>query len=518
MPKNFVIDTNVLIHSNGTALSRFEENNIWIPSIVIEELDNLKERKDKPDTAVSARESIRVLKDCASKGSLLDGVPTEGGGRLFLLVDEIPDITLPKGWSPSKADNLILQSVMGLMQNHANVILVTNDGNLMLKAAILGLKVEEYRSDRVDPATLYTGRTVRHMTDTDFDAFASSCNREWTDAERAKMAAGQGQDPTEPCGLVMDMDTYLMDLKKTDRLSPSNVKQYPGSRKGGPDRDRSSQKPPRILPVTPGLFHEGCEDLEENEYIDLLKWTGNAGFLAQYQDGKLHELVHAKDPIFDLEMQNQGQYFLKEVLLKSYDETPLVCAIGPAGTGKTLLSLAAGLEQAYNQHRYEKVLLCRSNIMLGGKDEDLGFLPGTEREKLSPLNRAAEDAIHVLFRGQKPEDMMEELLERGVLDMQAVAYLRGRSIQNTFLILDEAQNCTPMEMLSIISRIGIGSKIVVLGDPQQIDNPHLTRRNNGLVYTIDRMAGCPLCDIVTFLESECRRSELSKVAAQRMNR
>ena len=518
MPKNFVIDTNVLIHSNGTALSRFEENNIWIPSVVIEELDNLKERKDKPDTAMSARETIRIFKDFANKGSLLDGVPTEGGGKLFLLVNEVSDIPLPKGWSPSKPDNLILQSVIELMKNHDDVILVTNDGNLMLKAATLNLKVEEYRSDRVDLTTLYTGRTVRHVTDSDFAWFASSCNREWTVEEKEKMENAQKADVSVSCDVEMDMDTYLMDLKKTDALSSSNIKKCKNIQKDKQSNIVTNQKPPRMVSVTSELFHEGSDDLKENEYIDLLKWTGNAGFLTQYQNGKLHELVHAKDPIFDLEMKNQGQYFLKEALLKSCVETPLVCVSGPAGTGKTLLSLAAGLEQTYNQHRYEKVLLCRSNIMMGGKDEELGFLPGTEKEKISPLNRAAEDAIHVLFRGQKPEDMMEELIERGILDMQAVAYLRGRSIQNTYLILDEAQNCTPIEMLSIISRIGFGSKIVILGDPQQIDNPHLTKKNNGLVYTIDRMAGCSLCDVVTFLDSECKRSPISKIAAQRMSR
>ena len=520
MQKNFVLDTNILIHSNGTALSKFEDNNIWIPTVVTEELDNLKERKDKPETAYSAREAIRALKDLSKKGNLLEGVPTQDGGYLYLLVEENLDEKLPAGWNPAKPDNMILMMTKKLSERDGikNVILVTNDGNVQLKAMTLGIPVEEYRNDRVDLETLYTGRTARHVTDRMFAKFAESNKREWTAKEKAAFAiqAAEADESTEE-EQVNEADEMILNMKKAGKSGKAE-KTYKTMKKKRESRvhELIPAAPPRSIKVSGRTFHEGLEDMKENEYVQLESWTTQGGFLAQYRGGRLTELVHQNDSIFGLDMLNEGQKFMKEALMKPETETPLVCARGAAGTGKTLLAIAAGLEQAYNQKKYERVLLCRANIMMGGKDESIGFLPGDEKEKISPLFRAAEDAIHVLFPSQKPEEIMAELMDRGVLDMQAIAYLRGRSITGTFLILDEAQNCSPIEMLSILSRIGVGSKVVVLGDPEQVDNPHLSRRNNGLVYTIDRMAGSSLCDVVTFRETECKRSDLAKEVAQKM--
>lgn len=580
MQKNFVLDTNVLIHSDGTALTKFEENNIWIPTVVTEELDNLKERKDKPETAYAARASIRALKELSKKGNLLTGVPTQDGGKLFLLVEENLNMALPAGWNPSKPDNMILMMTKALSERPGmkNVVLITNDGNVQLKAITLGIPVEEYRNDRVDLSTLYTGRTVRHVTDKVMTEFAASCNREMTPDEKAqymaKMAANRKAE--KDCSIALDFDSAIdgmdgMDISddigysfqpnrtalSLDNLTRDSaeaidaadaredeeilaMKEDPmvddvnreylkhlDAKQKKKDKKRQKEEPsvrdirmpeklPRRIAVDGSTFYEGLDDLQENEYVHLLPWTNSAGFLTQYKNGHLTELHHQDDPIFGLTMLNEGQRFLKEALMKSCDEAPLVCVSGPAGTGKTLVALAAGLEQAYNQSIYDQVLLCRANIMAGGKDENIGFLPGTEQEKISPLFRGAEDAIRLLFPYQKPDSILAELMDRGVLNMQAVAYLRGRSIANSFIILDEAQNMTPNLMLMLLSRLGAGSKIVCLGDPDQVDNPHLSMRNNGLVYTIDRMKGSSLCEVITFEETECKRSPLAKEVAQRM--
>lgn len=582
MQKNFVLDTNVLIHSDGTALTKFEENNIWIPTVVTEELDNLKERKDKPETAYAARASIRALKEFSKKGNLLTGVLTQDGGKLFLLVEENLNMELPAGWNPSKPDNMILMMTKALSERPGmkNVVLITNDGNVQLKAITLGIPVEEYRNDRVDLSTLYTGRTVRHVTDEVMSVFAASCNREMTQDEKAqymaKMAANRKSEKKYPVSdvigdmLMFDSDSSLgfsagdqdcqdsyctapsldditrdsaeaidvsdaredeeiLAMKEdpmVDDVNQEYLKHLDKKQKKKEKKKKKaelsvediqiSEKLPRMIAVDGSTFYEGLDDLQENEYVHLLPWTNSAGFLTQYKNGHLTELHHQDDPIFGLTMLNEGQRFLKEALMKSCDEAPLVCVSGPAGTGKTLVALAAGLEQAYNQHIYDQVLLCRANIMAGGKDENIGFLPGTEQEKISPLFRGAEDAIRLLFPYQKPDSILAELMDRGVLNMQAVAYLRGRSIANSFIILDEAQNMTPNLMLMLLSRLGAGSKIVCLGDPDQVDNPHLSMRNNGLVYTIDRMKGSSLCEVITFEETECKRSPLAKEVAQRM--
>lgn len=560
MQKNFVLDTNILIHSDGTALYKFEENNIWIPTVVTEELDNLKERRDKPETAYAARSAIRILKEFSKQGNLLTGVPTQDGGKLYLLVDETVPMELPAGWDPKKPDNLILMMTKALADRPGmkNVVLITNDGNVQLKAMTLGIPVEEYRNDRVDLSRLYTGRTIRHVTDKVMSEFAASFDREMTPEEKAKMMAaeirqnpdkniegfgsmssmtldsGNGssdfddliRDTAEAADaeddewiLAMKQDPYIDDVNEEyDKRSEKKKKKDRKKQKEG-QSVREMQKPdklPRMMQVDASTFYEGLDDLQENEYVHLLPWTNSAGFLTQYKNGCLTELHHQDDPIFGLTMLNEGQRFLKEALMKSCEEAPLVCVSGPAGTGKTLVALAAGLEQAYNQHLYDQVLLCRANIMAGGKDENIGFLPGTEKEKINPLFRGAEDAIRLLFPYQKPDIILAELMDRGVLNMQAVAYLRGRSIAKSFIILDEAQNMTPNLMLMLLSRLGEGSKIVCLGDPNQVDNPHLSMRNNGLVYTIDRMKGSSLFEVITFEETECRRSPLCSEVARRM--
>lgn len=448
MRKNFVLDTNILIH-NPNCLEKFEENNIYIPYPVIEELDGLKGAPG--ETGYSAREAARKLTALRVQGSLQKGVRTPGGGMLYLYLTEDSDVAakMPKGWKIDKMDNLILLAAMKLSEKKRNVILVTNDTNMTLKADILDIPVQEYKNDRLaEGVALYSGRSTRHVTDENFCKF--------------------------------------MEKKELD---PS------------------------------ALADTDMPELIRNEFINIKSWEGSS-YLAKYNGNKIVQLENQKKAPLGLKTRNSGQIFLQEALLSSYAEHPLTICVGPAGTGKTLFAIASGLEQVIEKNVYKSVLVCRSNVMM---DEEIGFLPGTEQDKISPLLRGVYDNLKVLFGTEEDtkssmDDKILELFQRGYIEAQAVSYLRGRSIKDTYIIIDEAQNCTPNQILSIITRAGENSKIVLLGDPNQIDNPRLDRRNNGLVYALEKMKGDPLCEITSFNESECTRSALAKAASDKLKK
>lgn len=450
MRKNFVLDTNIIVH-DANCLNKFEENNIYIPYPVIEELDGLKGIAG--EVGFSAREAARKLIDLRNQGDLLKGVETAGGGRLYLYmadsIDTDMSIYLPKGWKKDKPDNLILLATKKLSEKKKNVILVTNDTNMTLKADILGIPVQEYKNDRIAEGTsLYTGRSTRHISDLNFKKF--------------------------------------MEDKKIgiDALEDDNMP----------------------LPIV-------------NEFITLLSWEGSS-YLAKYDGQNIVQLGHQKETPYDLKTRNSGQIFLQEALLSHYDQHPLTICVGPAGTAKTLFSVGCGLHQVMTESIYKSVLVCRSNVMM---DEEIGFLPGSEQDKISPLLRGVYDNLEVLIGNpedtkEEVRDKISELFERGYIQAQAVSYLRGRTIRDTFIIIDEAQNCTPNQILSIITRAGENSKIVLIGDPNQVDNARLDRRNNGLVYALEKMKDDELCQIMTFDESECTRSKLAKVASDKLKK
>lgn len=447
MRKNFVLDTNVLIH-NPNCIEKFEENNIYIPYPVIEELDGLK--GESGEVGFSAREATRKINALRQSGDLMNGVPTQDGGLLYLyMAEDLDTEALPKGWKPDKMDNLILLAASRLMKKKQNVILVTNDTNVILKADMLGIPVQEYKNDRVGEASsLYSGRSIRHLSDDDFARFMKN-----------------GEIEAEA---FMDEDL-----------------------------------PPLVI----------------NEFLTVKTWEGSS-YLAKYNGMKVKFLEHQKECPFGLKTRNSGQIFLQEALLSKYEEHPLTICMGPAGTGKTLIAIGCGLSKVIDEQEYKKVLICRSNVMM---DEEIGFLPGSEQDKISPLLRGTYDNLEVLF-GNPEDSRMEindkiaEIFERGYIEAQAVSYLRGRSITNTYIIIDEVQNCTPNQILSIITRAGEGSKIVLIGDPNQIDNVRLDKRNNGLVYALERMKNSNLVEIMTFNESECTRSALAKEASDKLKR
>ena len=454
MTKNFVLDTNILLH-DPSCFDRFEEHNLHLLYPVIEELDNHKD--DEGEIGFNAREVARRISKMREEGDLKKGVKTRGGGKIFFhLDDDISFDDIPEGWNKKKSDNIIVWLTKQLAKKKKNVILVTNDNYMLLKADMLSLAAEYYKNDRA-AKELYTAREVLHVNDEDFNKLVS--NKELT--------------------------------------------------------------------IRGDLFWERETEIQQGMYITVKNWA-NGSMLTQVDDNKIHLLKYQDINPCDIVPRNAGQRFLIESLMKPIDECPLICVNGPAGTGKTLLALAAGLHQVMETEQFETVLLCRANVMMGGRQEELGHLPGTEFEKISPLFRSIYDNCRIIFGSDRIDDKIRELFDRKYLDAQALAYIRGRSIENTFIILDEAQNCTPSEMLTIATRLGKGSRLCVIGDTNQIDNVRLDSRNNGLSFIIDRMGPnfkdhkgqrigtSKLCDIVTFSEKECQRSPLAKEASERM--
>ncbi|MBU5590476.1 PhoH family protein [Clostridium sp. MSJ-4] len=458
MKKTYVLDTNVLLYSPG-AINTFENNDVVIPEVVLEELDNFK--KHKGELGANARMAARIIEELREKGKLTKGVELPGGGKLFVEMNNF-DTEMPPTWDKNKADNRILQVCKGLKENDKNVRLITKDIFERIKADIVDVEVEDFYEKFVPQYDeQYTGRMEIYVNSEDIKGF---------------------------------YEKKYMDIKGLMAYSEEERTYY-----------------------TPKL--------EKNQFLLIhSKENNKQTALGRFDGEKIVSLKYKDLNIMGISPKNIGQKFMLECLCTSADKAPLVIVKGPAGTAKTLFSIAAGLYKIMEEEsgEYRRMLICRPNVTM---DEEIGYLPGTEQEKIAPFMRPIYDNLEILVDSDEKEryknegdleDKVQELFDRRIITTEAVAYLRGRSIVKNWVIIDEAQNLTPKQVKSIVTRVGEGTKLILIGDPEQIDQPFLDSRSNGLCYASEKMKGSHLCYQITLKYDECERSYLSYEAAQRL--
>jgi len=468
--KLFVLDTNVLLHDPGS-LFKFEAHDVFLPMVVLEELDQ--QKKGMSELARNARQASRfmdhlvnnrVLRDDAvaagSIGIALDGLGNQDAlGNLHFqhtaLQSKLP-MELPAG----KADNLILQVVHALAAQYdgREVVLVSKDINMRLKALSLGLRAEDYFNDHVidDSDLLYEGV------------------------------------------LPLPENFWLKHGKDVESWQQGDTTWY---RIQGPL----------------------CTDFIVNEFVYL---DGELPLVAQVKEvnGKsavlatLRDHSHAKSSVWGVTARNREQNFALNLLMNP--DCDFVSLLGQAGTGKTLLALAAGLAQTFETRRYNEIIITRATVPVG---DDIGFLPGTEEEKMLPWMGALEDNLEVLHAGQNAGQFADQPsapdwnksatldLIRSRIKVKSLNFMRGRTFQHKFLIIDEAQNLTPKQMKTLVTRAGPGTKIVCLGNIAQIDTPYLTEASSGLTWVVDRFKGWPHAGHITLQRGE--RSRLADYAS-----
>ena len=424
MKKNYVLDTNILIHC-PSAIFGFDDNNVVITTTTLQELDSKKTAY--AEVGYGAREAIRNIEKL--EGDYSAGVALNNGGTFRIVRESEFDKLIPAEYSMDRPDNRIINGVLGLDQaEDLETILVTNDVSMRINAAMCGCRVQGYHNEQIVDDEKYTGRC---------------------DITQEDIAHPEGK------GFVINEFGICRD--------GSNSALYT-------------------------FKEDGWHLLRDRDYY------------TPYCQPK-----------------NVGQRFALYSLLASPEDIPLVILKGSAGTAKTFLSLAAGL-QGYYHSGFDRIMITRSNTL---SDNDLGFLPGDLEEKMSPLIAPFMDNLQVLLKGQNEEKdqikmQIEDMFETGILEICSLAYMRGRSLVNSFIIVDEAQNCSVGQVLEIITRAGKGTKVVLLGDPDQIDSPKLDRKNNGLSFASERMKGSALCAQVTFDETETVRSALASEGAKRL--
>jgi len=457
MKKTFVLDTNVLLHDPG-ALNRFEDNNVVIPIEVVEEIDRFK--RDATEKGRNARLVSRLLDGLREKGNLAEGVEIEAihQGRLKVVFCRSQTLSqLPPELQAGNGDNNILavaleQRLHGVMGSDPPVILVTKDTNLRIKADAVGLIAQDYNTGKVAIADLYPGLTEW-----------------WVTAAQIEQLHREG-------GLLQTV------------LLPR------------PDDQPALQANEGVTLV----------DGANPGHTLLARYNAAGQTLRPLQKG-------GKIKLGRVLARNREQTFALDLLL---DPTiQLVTLVGKAGTGKTLLALAAGLNQVADEHLYDRLLVTRPVIPLG---KEIGFLPGDLQDKMGPWMQpiidnldfllGSEEALHSAPRPGRPaRNNWADLKGMGLLEVEAISYIRGRSIPRQFMVVDEAQNLTPHEVKTIVTRVGEGTKIVFTGDPYQIDNPYVDADSNGLTWLVERFKGQELAGHVTLRKGE--RSALAELAA-----
>ena len=453
----FVLDTNVLMH-DPTCLFRFQEHDLYIPMAILEELDNNK--KGMSEVSRNARQASRFLDELISQSGakIADGIALElhgdktATGRVFLQTEAV-NSELPARLASGKTDNQILAVVRHLQETHParEVILVSKDINMRIKAHALGLAAEDYFNDKV--------------------------------------------------------------LEDTDLLY-SGTRELPGDfwDRHGRDMESWQQSGQTFYRVRGPL----CSKLLVNEFVYL---EGDRPFYAQVKEanGKtailqtLRDYAQQRHNVWGITARNREQIFALNALMNP--QIDFVTLLGQAGTGKTLLTLAAGLMHTLEHKVYTEIIMTRVTVPVG---EDIGFLPGTEEEKMNPWMGALEDNLDVLNKtddeaGEWGRAATRDLI-RSRIKVKSLNFMRGRTFIHKYLIIDEAQNLTPKQMKTLITRAGPGTKVVCLGNISQIDTPYLTEGSSGLTFVVDRMKGWAHSAHVTLTRGE--RSRLADHAAE----
>ncbi|UHQ18622.1 PhoH family protein [Lysobacter sp. KIS68-7] len=456
----YVLDTNVLMH-DPTALFKFEEHDVYLPMQVMEELDNAKKGTSEPSR--NARQVSRFLNELIeSQGvaNVHDGIPllrpqglqlrgAESAGRLRF---QTSDFDAGKRFGAVIPDNHILGAILALKEAEPEtpVVFVSKDINLRIKAAIAGLVSEDYENDRAldDFSLLYTGATQLPEA---FWSIHGKDLKSWTEKGRT---------------------FYEIARRDDDDWYPNQF-----------------------------LFLPGDEEAE----LKVAK-VGDARVVLQIVD----DYRHNQHAVWGITARNREQNFALNALMDP--DIDFVSLLGTAGTGKTLLALAAGLAQTMDQQRYREIIMTRATVSVG---EDIGFLPGTEEEKMTPWMGALTDNLEVLTHNQEGGSWgraaTNDLLASRI-KIRSLNFMRGRTFLSRYLILDEAQNLTPKQMKTLITRAGPGTKIICLGNVEQIDTPYLTETTSGLTYAVDRFKGWSHSAHVTLRRGE--RSRLADYASE----
>jgi PhoH-like ATPase len=441
LKKNFVLDTNVLLH-DPRSIFGFGDNGVVIPIYVIEEIDQFK--RDLSSLGRNARQVSRYLDEFRNQGNLREGVqisPDKGEHAKIRVL--FTDRQLPRELADGHStDNKILAVALDIQEREKSVpaVFVTKDTNLRIRADALGLHAEDYDVEAVTLDELWSGVT-------DLEVDSQQVNDFYT--QGFVPAADDEGDPPPPNEFVV--------LRDAVNPQHSAVAKYSAARQG---------------------------------YVPLIKIS--------------------KEGVWGIRPRNKEQSFALDLLLN--DEIRLVTIVGKAGTGKTLLAIAAGLQKTMEESVYQKLLVSRPIFPLG---RDIGYLPGDVEQKLNPWMQPIFDNVEYLMNLSRSEKKSgrgyHELVDLGILEIEPLTYIRGRSIPNQFMIVDEAQNLTPHEVKTIITRCGDNTKIVLTGDPYQIDNPYVDQTNNGLIHVVNRFRHERLAGHITLSKGE--RSPLAELAA-----
>ena len=467
-PKLFVLDTNVLLH-DPMCLFRFEEHDIYLPMIVLEELDGHK--KGMTEVARNARQTSRTLdalaavhgEDITSGLALSKTGHTEAAGKLFFQTQAL-DVSLPMSLPQGKADNQILAVVEALRQHHAklssatatpqrDVVLVSKDINMRVKARALGLPTEDYQNDKAleDGDLLYSG------------------------------------------SLALPPDFWTRQSKTVESWQSGSHTFY---RITGPIVGS--------LLINQFVYFEAPG--EPSLYARITEIRGKTAVLKTLRD-----FTHLKNAVWGVTTRNREQNFAMNLLMDP--EVDFVTLAGTAGTGKTLMALAAGLTQVLDDRRYTEIIMTRATVSVG---EDIGFLPGSEEEKMGPWMGALDDNLEVLAKtdtsaGEWGRAATNDLI-RSRIKIKSMNFMRGRTFLNKYVIIDEAQNLTPKQMKTLVTRAGPGTKIICMGNLAQIDTPYLTEGSSGLTFAVDKFKGWPHSGHITLARGE--RSRLADFASE----